>query len=465
MSFFSHLSELAKSRNSLLCVGLDPHPDKLATADANHARDACLELIESTHKYAIAYKPNIAFFEIYGAEGLSALKEVVGAVPDVLPVILDAKRGDIGSTSRAYAKAIFETLATNAVTVNAYLGFDAIQPFIQDSEKGVFILCKTSNPSSGDLQDSLLQDGKTVYSHMANLAREWNTKDNIGLVIGATYPQTLAEIRAQNPGMWFLTPGIGAQGGDIKVALHAGLRQDGSGMLVPVSRGIANADDPGRAAIELRDEINRARENRPAMPASSGDHEKLAAGLLEAGCVKFGDFTLKSGIQSPIYIDLRLLSGEPALLNLAARAYASRIAGLNVERLAGIPYAALPLATAISLQTGIPLIYPRKEVKEYGTRAAVEGPYNAGDRVVMIEDLVSTGASTLEAIDKLEAVGLTIKNIAVLIDRRTPHDQRLEEQGLDLHAVFTLPRLLQIWQEMGRISADQVEQVEAFLKQ
>lgn len=465
MSFFSRLTALARQRNSLLCVGLDPHPEQLASADASHARDACIRLIESTHEYAIAYKPNIAFFEIYGAEGITALQQVIRVVPDEIPVLLDAKRGDIGSTSKAYARAVFETLVASAVTVNAYLGLDAIQPFIQDPEKGVFILCKTSNPSSSDLQDRYLLDGKTVYSHMADLARQWNTGDNIGLVIGATFPEMLAEIRSQNPHMWFLTPGIGAQGGDTQAAMHAGLRQDGSGLLVPVSRAIANADDPAEAARTLRDEINRARESLSGKPMVGSEKEKLAQGLLEMGCVQFGEFTLKSGIQSPIYIDLRRLSGDPALLNRAARAYAQQIAGLPAERLAGIPYAALPVATAISLQTGIPLIYPRKEVKDYGTKSAVEGPYNPGERVIVIEDLVTTGSSTLEAIEKMKTVGLTVKDIAVLIDRRAPGDRRIEEQGLTLQAVFTLPELLQTWQRLGSISAEQVGQVEIFLNQ
>ncbi len=463
-SFFSRLSELASANNSLLCVGLDAHPDQLPQRNAAFARDFCLRLVEQTHPFAIAYKPNIAFFELYGAAGIEALLEVIQAVPDGIPVVLDAKRGDIGSTSKAYAQAVFDTLGADAVTANAYLGYDAVKPFIEETHKGVFILCKTSNPSSADLQDIPLVNGRPVYRQIASLARRWNTLDNIGLVIGATYPQTLAEMRRETPEMWFLTPGVGAQGGDMQAAMQAGLRQDGLGLLVPVSRSISQAADPAQAAKELRDQINRCRENK-AQVKSRHPHEQLAVGLLELGCVKFGEFTLKSGKTSPIYIDLRRLSGDPKLLFQAASAYAGQIVGLPAQRLAGLPYAAIPLATALSLQTGIPLIYPRKETKEYGTKAAIEGPYESGEQVIVVDDLVTTGLSKFEAIDKLTGAGLAVKDIVVLIDRRAKSDRVFAEKGLNLHAVFTLGELLEIWQSLGMISAEQRKLVEDYLDQ
>jgi orotidine 5'-phosphate decarboxylase subfamily 2 len=173
----------------------------------------------------------------------------------MIPVVLDAKRGDIASTAEAYAKSAFENLGAHCITLSPYLGKDSVDPFIQNSEKGIFLLCKTSNPGSGDLQDLVLESGDPLHIHIAKLAQTWNGKNNIGLVVGATYPEVLARVRGVAPEMWFLAPGIGAQGGDLESALQAGLRKDGKGMLLPVSRSIARAEKPGLAAAELRDQI------------------------------------------------------------------------------------------------------------------------------------------------------------------------------------------------------------------
>ncbi len=266
-TFFSKLEGRAAEAASLLCIGLDPHPADLAAPSAAAARQACLRLVKATAPYAAAFKPNAAFFEAYGAEGWTALRETIEGIHSEashlgsahIPVILDAKRGDIASTAEAYARSAFESLGADCITLNPYLGRDSIEPFIQDAQKGVFLLCKTSNPGSGDLQDLIVerpQGGSApVYIHVAELAREWNSKGNLGLVVGATYPAVLAEVRSHAPDLWFLVPGVGAQGGDLEAALRAGLRLDGTGLLVNVSRGIARAPDPGKAAAELRDQI------------------------------------------------------------------------------------------------------------------------------------------------------------------------------------------------------------------
>ena len=209
-SFFEFLSERCQQVDSLLCVGLDPHVDDLPRPSAAAARDFCLRLIEATSSIAAAYKPNSAFFEVYGAEGVQALKDVIAAVPDGIPVILDAKRGDIGSTAQAYAQAAFQTLGAHAITVNPYLGSDSVAPFLKDPSKGVFLLCKTSNQSAGEFQDKLIA-GQPLYAQVAQLARSWNKNKNVGLVVGATYPEVLAELRDLAPELWFLTPGIGTQ--------------------------------------------------------------------------------------------------------------------------------------------------------------------------------------------------------------------------------------------------------------
>lgn len=268
-SFFTFLEKRVDDCSSLLCVGLDPHVSDLTKPTAESALNFSLNLVKQTAPYAAAFKPNAAFFEQFGAQGWTALKTVIEAIAEesarlgsMIPVILDAKRGDIASTAEAYAQSAFETLSAHCITLSPYLGKDSIDPFIGNPEKGIFLLCKTSNPGAGDLQDLLITDNhqspttnQPLYIHVARLAQAWNTRDNIGLVVGATQPEALTRIRAAAPGLWFLSPGIGAQGGDLEAALKAGLRKDGKGMLLPISRGISRAANPGQAAAELRDAI------------------------------------------------------------------------------------------------------------------------------------------------------------------------------------------------------------------
>jgi uridine monophosphate synthetase len=271
-TFFTFLEKRVDDSSSLLCVGLDPHIPDLKEPNAAAALDFCLNLVRQTAPYAAAFKPNAAFFEIFGAEGWVALKQVIEAIQQesqrlgsMIPVILDAKRGDIASTAEAYAKSAFESLGAHCITLNPYLGKDSVDPFIQNSEKGVFLLCKTSNKGSSDLQDVMVDGGRwtaggescsmPLYEHVARLAQSWNVKNNIGLVVGATHPQVMSEIRQTVPNLWFLAPGVGAQGGELESALRAGLRKDGKGILLPVSRGISRAENPAKAAAELRDQI------------------------------------------------------------------------------------------------------------------------------------------------------------------------------------------------------------------
>jgi uridine monophosphate synthetase len=261
-TFFSLLEKRVDDCSSLLCIGLDPHVDDLPTPTADSARDFCLNLVKQTARYAAAFNPNAAFLEIFGADGWTALMQVVEAINDEsnrlgsrIPIILDAKRGDIASTAEAYASPAFENLGVDCITLSPYLGRDSIEPFIQNSEKGVFLLCKTSNPGSGDLQDLVLSDGSLLYEQVARLAQQWNSKNNIGLVVGATHLEALKRVRAVATDLWFLAPGVGAQGGELDSALKAGLRKDGKGMLINVSRSIARAEKPGLAAAEMRDQI------------------------------------------------------------------------------------------------------------------------------------------------------------------------------------------------------------------
>jgi len=270
-TFFSFLEKRVDDCSSLLCVGLDPHISDLTSPSAASARDFCLNLIKQTSRYAAAFKPNAAFFEVFGAEGWTELKRVIEAINEEsdrigsrIPIILDAKRGDISSTAEAYAQSAFEHLGADCITLNPYLGKDSIEPFLNHEQKGVFLLCKTSNGGSMDLQNLLVMPMGSdmpmpLYIYVAKLAQQWNEKNNVGIVVGATHPKIMEMIRAAVPNLWFLSPGVGAQGGELEMTLKSGLREDGKGLLIPISRAISRAENPGNAAAEIRDEMLRIR--------------------------------------------------------------------------------------------------------------------------------------------------------------------------------------------------------------
>lgn len=190
----------------------------------------------------------------------------------------------------------------------------------------------------------------------------------------------------------------------------------------------------------------------------------LADELLAAGCIKFGEFTLKSGLQSPIYIDLRRVITHPKLLEQIAGAYLPVLRLLSFDRIAGLPYAAIPIATAISLAGNYPMIYPRKEMKTYGTKAEIEGDFNPGETVVVIDDLATTGGSKFEAIEKLTAAGLVMKDVVVLVDRQSGAKESLEQAGYSMHAVLTITEMLDHWEKTGRVANDKIERTRKFLQ-
>lgn len=192
-------------------------------------------------------------------------------------------------------------------------------------------------------------------------------------------------------------------------------------------------------------------------------NSNLADELLLAGCIKFGDFTLKSGLKSPIYIDLRRIISYPKLLEQVAQAYLPLISNLQFSRIAGLPYAAIPIATAVSLQGNYPMIYPRKEVKSYGTKAEIEGDFHAGETALVIDDLATTGGSKFEAIEKLTSAGLIVKDVVVLIDRQSGAKESLEQAGYSMHAVLTITQMLDYWESNGKVEKNKIEETRLFL--
>jgi len=200
------------------------------------------------------------------------------------------------------------------------------------------------------------------------------------------------------------------------------------------------------------------------MTELTSSQKSLADELLSAGCIKFGDFTLKSGLKSPIYIDLRQIITYPKLLEQIAQAYLPILSTLQFSRIAGLPYAAIPIATAISLAGNYPMIYPRKEAKSYGTKAEIEGEYHAGETAVIIDDLATTGGSKFEAIEKLTGAGLVVKDVVVLVDRQSGAKESLAQAGYSMHAVLTIGQLLEYWEETGKVEKDKIEATRKFLK-
>ena len=252
--------------NSMVCVGLDPDMASLPEAFRNGSTPQFSFnrwVIEQTCEFASTYKLNSAFYEARGAMGWEEMRRTVEFVREHCPgvvTICDAKRADIGNTNRGYVTAIFDEMGFDAVTLHPYLGREALAPFLAREDKMSIVLCRTSNTGAGELQD-LFVDGRPLWQRVAELvSTHWNAKGNCALVVGATYPAEMRVVRETAPGMTFLVPGVGAQGGDVAAVVDAGLDADGGGLMISSSRGILFADDPGVAARALRDEINAARE-------------------------------------------------------------------------------------------------------------------------------------------------------------------------------------------------------------
>jgi len=267
-SFVSLLEKRVQDSSSLICIGLEPQIRDLPKPSAASALNFCLNLVKQTAPYTAAFTLNPAYFEIFGVEYWAMLKQVVDAIHNesarlssTIPVILDARRSDVDSAAEAYVESAFGNLGVHCITLNPYLGKDSIEPFIRNPELGVFLLSKTSNAGSMDIQNTLvLPSGSDspmpVYMYIAHLAQEWNGNNNIGIMVGAAHPKIMSMIRAGVPSLWFLSSGINTQTGELELALKAGLRADGKGMLVHVSTSIARAaDKPAQAAKDLRDKI------------------------------------------------------------------------------------------------------------------------------------------------------------------------------------------------------------------
>mmetsp|Transcript_30775 Transcript_30775/g.70579 ORF Transcript_30775/g.70579 Transcript_30775/m.70579 type:complete len:516 (-) Transcript_30775:52-1599(-) len=454
-SFFDRLYRRAVEVNSLLCVGLDPHGKLLSEATASAAEKHSMDLIAATSQFAACFKPNAAFFEVFGADGIAALRRViVQAKATGALVLLDNKRGDIGTTSDAYASASFDSLGADAVTLSPYMGWDTLDAFVNPKghggTKGAFVLCKTSNPSSSEVQClRIATGGRAVFERVAELTNPgnaWNKFNNIGLVVGATDVAAISAVRRCNTQAWILAPGVGAQGGDLEACCRASIRDDGLGLLLPISRGIAAAEDPAEAAKGFRDAINAVRSELADNPQKrltvmqtllpyQSEFIRLSLSLQ---ALKFGEFTLKSGRVSPYFFNAGLFSTGRAQAKLAA-AYADCIAtNLKLDDfdiVFGPAYKGIPLAAGIAgalyLDHGrdYGYAYNRKEAKDHGEGGMLVGANVKDKKCLLVDDVISAGTAIREAKGILDGAGAKLAGICVALDRqeKTGADDELSE--------------------------------------
>jgi uridine monophosphate synthetase len=480
-SFAERLDWAIAAQDSLLCAGLDPDyrkmPAEYKTGDvANDIFRYNKRVIDGAAPYVAAFKPQHKFYAAEGEEGIRALRMTCDYVKQKYPqviLLLDAKYADIGNTLEQGAREAYDVIGADAVTAMPAPGRQALEPLFSRPGKGCFMVVRTSNPGAEELQDIETVEGEPLYVAITRkIAEGWNASGNVGLVAPATEPRVLARVRQTAPEMPILCPGVGAQGGDLEAAVAAGVDANGRGLLINISRGIMEAPDPGQAAREGRDRI-RAAAKRDGRQSAEGvgqkpqsKLERVVLELFDIGAIRFESFTLKSGLVSPYYNNLRILSSYPRLLRDVASLMAETIAKANLKAdiVVGIAAAGVPLGVAVSQYTGIPGGYVRSEAKSHGTKNMVEGAWPKNGTAVLIDDVVSDGASKAAVIGYLQEAGLQVHDFVVVVDRGQGGPAQMAKIGLQCHSVVTMDRVLDILLAAGKITAAQVEESRQFMR-
>jgi uridine monophosphate synthetase len=470
---FAEKLDAAIQRNaSLLCLGLDPNPEILplqAKGASVSLQQALLHWLETvvaqTRDLVCAYKPTLGFYLALGIEGIELLTEVLSCIPVNIPVILDAKHGDLNTASQL-SKTFFDHWRVDAITVNPYVGQEGVTPFLLYPDRAVFVLTHTSNPSAEVIQSYPNAD-MPLYLEVVKAVQGWGSADQLGLEVGTTHPSVLGQVRAIAPERTILARSIWSESTNLKAVLEAGLNPAGAGLLLPVPQDWLGQSDLGERVQALRQDINHVREQLSQGPStctllppqpqqlSLNPHQALIVQLYDIGCLMFGSYVQASGAVFPYYIDLRRIISNPQLFHQVLVAYATLTEPLMFDRIAGIPYGSLPTATGLSLKLNRPMIYPRKEVKAHGTRRLVEGQFEPGETALVIDDVLITGKSVLEGIQKLETSGLKVSDIVVLIDHEGGVRDKMRTRGYQAHAVFTLSEISKTLYETQRITAAQ----------
>jgi uridine monophosphate synthetase len=472
MTFADKLDAAILRNDSLLCLGLDPNPEMLplqfqaSSVSSRQALQIWLEaVVAQTQALVCAYKPTLGFYLALGTEGLVLLTEVLSKIPAHIPVILDAKHGDLNTASQL-SKTFFEQWRVDAVTVNPYVGQEGVTPFLLYPDRGVFVLTHTSNPSAEVIQSYPTAE-MPLYLEVVKAVQGWGSSDQLGLEVGTTNSLILGQVRAIAPERMILARSIWSDTTDLNAILGAGLNQAGAGLLLPVPQDWLGEPELGQRVDALRQDINTLREQLSQGPSTCdlwqpqpqpmplNPSQALIVKLYDIGCLMFGRYVQASGAVFPYYIDLRRIISNPQLFHQVLEAYAILTQPLKFDRIAGIPYGSLPTATGLSLKLNHPMIYPRKEVKAHGTRRLVEGQYEPGETALVIDDVLITGKSVLEGIHKLETSGLQVTDIVVLIDHEGGVRHKMQAQGYQTHAVFTLSEISKTLYETQRITEEQ----------
>ena len=489
MGFFVQLTDAIAARQSLLVTGLDPNPEMLQSwanrrgmggrSFLSQARHWIKAVIEATAPHVCAYKPSLGFYQALGSTGLELLREVRELVPLDIPLIIDAKHGDLNSSS-ALAHYVFRDLGADAVTLSPLPGQDIAAPFLLYPEKAVVVPCHSSNPAARLIQHHPNEEDP-LYLRIVRECQLWATPEQLLLEVGTSDPAILARVRQQAPERFLILRSLWAEEDRLDALLEAGLSQAADGLLLPLPQNLLVEDDMAERAEGIKHRIEERRlrwlENHPRaegdtcsvwLPGSApGDPAGAASDplaslildLYDIGCLLFGEYVQASGAVFNYYIDLRQIISDPNLFHRVLHAYAGQLEHLAFDRIAGIPYGSLPTATGLSLLLHKPLIYPRKEVKAHGARRLIEGDFEEGDLVVVIDDILITGGSVLEGIAKLESSGLCVEDVVVFIDHGGENDrracERLAEAGYRVHAVLDIPRITRVLHHAGRLSDGQ----------
>ena len=483
MGFFVQLTDAIADRQSLLVTGLDPNPEMLQSWAArrglagrsflSQARHWIKAVIEATSPHVCAYKPSLGFYQALGPVGLELLLEVRDLVPRDLPLIVDTKHGDLNSSS-ALAHYLFKELGADAVTLSPLAGQDIAAPFLLYPGKAVVMTCHSSNQAARVIQHHP-NETEPLYLRIVRETQLWATPDQLLLEVGTSDPEILARVRAEAPERFLILRSLWGEEEKLEALLQAGLSAAADGLLLPLPQNLLVEDDIGPRAEALKRQISARREewlaNRaqrdgdtcalwlPEGEAAADPLESLIVDLFDIGCLLFGDYVQASGAVFNYYVDLRQIISDPNLFHRVLHAYAELLRGLDFDRIAGIPYGSLPTATGLSLQLHKPLIYPRKEVKAHGARRLIEGDFDEGDRVVVVDDILITGGSVLEGIAKLESSGLVVEDVVVFIDHGGQRDRRARERlqaaGYRVHAVLDIETITRTLVAAGRLTAEQ----------
>ena len=477
MNFYAKLNNTIAQNQSLLVVGLDPNPEILTSlghqlmAKGDSLIDnlqAWLEwVIAETSDRVAAYKLNLGFYQALGVAGLELLGRVLSKIPHQLPIILDAKHGDLNS-STVLAQTIFEQWQVDAVTLTPYGGQDHAAPFLVYPDKAVFVLCHSSNPGALALQEYPHADNP-LYLEVVKQVQSWGTMDQVCLEVGSNNPDVIGKIRGVAPERMILLRSIWTEGADFSQILQAGFDHNGEGLLITVSLDLLANKNLASEVAKLNQQVAQIRSELIQTVSTcelwtsnvclfnKHPHQDLILQLFDIGCLLFGEYVQASGATFSYYIDLRKIISNPQLFNQVIKAYAEILKNLTFERIAGIPYGALPTATGLALNLNRPMIFPRKEVKAHGTRRLIEGNFHPGETAVVVDDILISGKSVTEGAAKLESAGLKVKDIVVFIDHEAGVKERLASKGYRAHSVLNISEITETLYEAGRITAEQYD--------